>query len=462
MSVGYCPDFLDDDIDAIIDKLTVQPPPTEASRQNLEPADPDRLGSSWNGPMRHEENGDLDYENPAMSRTVDLGCLALEEQYSSLVIPPPPDESFSVQDIPIVPPVESVKEKRKKFEKSDSQGYLNSFGNQFTTEGKVTSPLTQDKKGVEVSKENESSVSDGNKENSNESTKENDMSPASVSEKLNNLLKSLSSYNQEEEESLGHFRRTSSLRLGRSSSLDVLNSIHNMEANKNSDLVTGSVRVKPKLRPKLSIERPAQREHVAIPLKTASLDRVEATKSKESGNMLNFDNTNNLKFQRTHSVDVLPTGKDEKISDDENAVSESFASLKAKLQSYRDSLLNRSLRRKKKIEAEKMDADRLSLDGDVGERKSSLTRSNSFTSLIRRSLGRAAGREFKQAAEGRSSSASRVNGSDDKADVKETHMFKEKYWNTLTTPRSNFRPNTGSSQTQVIIQSSLFTHLSKA
>lgn len=459
VSVGYCPDFLDDDIDAIIDKLTVQPPPSEASRQNHEPDDPDRLGSSWNGPMRDEVNGGLEYENPAMSRTVDLGCLALEEQYSSLVIPPPPDESFSVQDIPIVPPVESVKEKRKKFEKSDSQGYLNSFGNQFTTEGKVTSVVTEDKKDVEVSKENESSVSNDDKENINEGSKENDTSPASVSEKLNNLLKSLSSYNQEEEESLGHFRRTSSLRLGRSSSMDVLNSIHSMESNKNSDLVTGSVRVKPKLRPKLSIERPAQREQMAIPLKTASLDRVEATKSKEISNM-NFDNTNNLKFQRTHSMDVLPTGKVEKTSDDENAVSESFASLKAKLQSYRDSLLNRSLRRKKKMEAEKIDADRLSLDGDVGERKSSLTRSNSFTSLIRRSLGRAAGREFKQSAEGRSSSASRVNGSDDKADVKETHMFKEKYWNTLTTPRSNFRPNTGSSQTQVIIQPRLFTYFS--
>ncbi|XP_053399277.1 uncharacterized protein LOC123557003 isoform X4 [Mercenaria mercenaria] len=454
VSVGYCPDFLDNDIDAIIDKLTVQPPPTAESKESQEPADPDKLGNSWNGPIREEENGGMDFENVALSKTIDLGSLALEEQYSSLVIPPPPVESFAVQDILIVPPVESVKEKRKMFEKSDSKGYLQSFGKQTVTEGALTSAVTVDKKGASVSKEDKNNaISNDDEVNVDTNSTQNDSSPASVSEKLNALLKSLSSCNEEEEEALGHFRRTSSLRLGRSSSMDVLNTVQNMETNKNSDLVIGSVRVKPKLRPKLSIERPAQRGHVPIPLKTASLERVESTKTEECVSNSNFDNTNNLKFQRTHSCDVLPTNKNDKsLSDGENSVSESFASLKAKLQSYRDSLLNRSLRRKKKMTANNEDADRVSLDGDLGERKSPLTRSNSFSSLIRRSLGRAAGREFQKAAEGRSSSATRAgssSGSDDKTDSKDSHVMKDKkYWNTLTTPRSNFRPNTGTSQAQ--------------
>lgn len=145
-------------------------------------------------------------------------------------------------------------------------------------------------------------------------------------------------------------------------------------------------------------------------------------------------------------MDVLPTCTAERTSSDgENVASESFASLKAKLQSYRDTLLNRSLRRKKKVAADKSDADRVSLDGDVGEQNSPLTRSNSFSSLIRRSLGRAAGRELKKSSEGRSSSATRASK------VDEVKMKDKKYWNTLTTPRSNFRPNTGPSLTQVII-----------
>ncbi|XP_060597612.1 serine-rich adhesin for platelets-like isoform X4 [Ruditapes philippinarum] len=443
VSVGHCPDFLDDDIDAIIDKLTLQPPPTSDAKDMQESADPDKLGTSWNGPMRGQENGGMEFENAGLSKTIDLGCLALDEQYSSLVIPPPPDESYAVQDIAIVPPIESVKEKRKLFEKSDSKGYLQAFAKQVSSDGKNLS----------VSKENKNNAfSQGNGNVETDAT-QNDNSPASVSEKLNALLKSLSSSNQEEEESLGHFRRTSSLRLGRSSSVDVLNSVQNEEVSKNSDLVVGSVRVKPRLRPKLSIERPAEKGHVSIPLKTSSLERVESVRVEENDTRSNFDSASSLKFQRTHSCDVLPTDKNDKSSSDsETAVSESFASLKAKLQSYRDSLLNRSLRRKKKLAGNKDDPDRISLDGDIGERKSSLTRSNSFSSLIRRSLGRAAGREFQKAAEGRSSSATRAGstgGSDEKTDGKESHVMKDKkYWNTLTTPRSNFRPNTGSSQSQ--------------
>lgn len=451
MSVGYCPDFLDDDIDAIIGKLTLHPPPSVDPRDNQEPADADILAHIWSGPITDSEYTGMEFENGEMSETIDLGSFSLDEQYSSLIIPPPPDESLTVQDIPIVPPIESVKEKRKLFDKNDSQTYLESFANQCTSEGKTPSVVTQDKKGV--TKESKI-VSHDDKENINTNVLQTDNSPASVSEKLNALLKSLSSYSQEEEEALGHFRRTSSLRLGRSSSLDVLSTMENIPITKHTDLVTGSVRVKPKIRPKLSIERPVYTDHVAIPLKTASLDRAKNNTILADNNNTQPDvrNTSSLKVKAAHSLDVLPTGTAERTSSEgENVASESFASLKAKLQSYRDTLLNRSLRRKKKVEADKCDADRASLDGDVREQTSPLTRSNSFSSLIRRSLGRAAGRELKKSSEGRLSSATRASKVDEiKTDGKEG-MKDKKYWNTLTTPRSNFRPNTGSSVTQVII-----------
>ncbi|KAL4230083.1 Frmpd3p [Mactra antiquata] len=447
VSVGYCPDFLDDDIDAIIDKLTVQPPPTSGqSTHSQEPSDSDALGTSWNGPIREQDSDGLGFENPQMSKTIDLGSLAMDDQYSSLVIPPPPEESFAVQEIPIVPPVEFVKEKRKKFQKSDSEGYLKSFGKKDKA---GPASVTHDNKSVQGSKSEDNITVNGNanKDKNETNTNINDTSPASVSEKLNALLKSLSIHNQEEEDSLGHFRRTSSLRLGRSSSMDILDKIKNGEPTKNQDLVTGSVRVKPKIRPKLNIERLQHTDHVALPLKSSSLERdVKPVQHEEP--------ESDLKFQRAHSVDVLHPDKSDISPTDDTSVSESFASLKAKLQSYRDSLLNRSLRRKKKMEAEKGDGDRASLDGDSKvERKSSLTRSNSFSSLIRRSLGRSAGKEFKKAAEeGRSSSATRCSDTDDvKADGKDSGSLLAKdrrYWNTLTTSRSNFRPNTGSSQTQ--------------
>ncbi|XP_052791537.1 uncharacterized protein LOC128225668 [Mya arenaria] len=228
----------------------------------------------------------------------------MDEEYSSLVIPPPPDESFSLQDIDIVPaPVDCVQEKRKTFQKRDSEVYL--------------------KKTLE--------------------------------RKLNALLNSLSSYSLEEEEAMGHFRRTSSLRLGRCVSLDFLNEPRKPEVKeKNSDLVVGSVRVKTKVRPKLSIERPFQSGsgHVALPLKTNSLDRMtngEASGSEKQANHAKPASS----IRSAQSVDVLPTEKEDKSlsdrSDSDASVSESFASLKAKLQSYRDNLLNRSLRRKKKL-----------------------------------------------------------------------------------------------------------------
>lgn len=469
-SVGYCPDFLDNDIDAIIEQLTVQPPPTD-DEPNQTLTDNQQL----EGSSREKRGDSTNIEKRELSKTLDLGSLGMEEEFNSLVIPPPPEETFSIndQDIAIVPPIESVRDRKKMFEKPDSEGYVKNFGKN----DKVTSALTDTKtksvltsegskintvmsKGSEVKKKEKlNEVKKEEKDGSKAHEAQNDTSPGSVSEKLNALLKSLSTYQQEDEEALGTFRRTSSLRLGRCSSLDFLNNPKALEnAGKNNDLVTGSVRVRPRVRPKLNIDRPFVEGsgHVAVPLKTNSLDRVSNNENKVS-DQNESRVTVNPSFQRTQSVDVLPTGKSDK-SDNDNSVSESFASLKAKLQSYRDSLLNRSIRRKKKLEAGKDstvdDTAKTYEDGGV-QRKGSLTRSNSFSSLIRRSLGRSAGKEVKEKMEAAASSeVQAVVGNDAKEEIKLGGKEK-KYWNTLTTPRSTFRPNVGPNQSQVSINKNI-------
>ena len=452
-SVGECPDFLDNDIDAIIEQLTVQPPPSDIELAQSSVFE-NRMGNAT-----IDNGGDsLEFENKALSNTVDLGSLHLDEEYSSLVIPPPPDESFSNRDqeIPIVPPVESVKDRKKLFEKRDAEGYLKNFRSKDSvtalTETKLDNGDRTQSRSIPDTKQTVEEAS----RNGNDKVEQNDNSPASVSEKLNALLKSLSA--NEEEDTLGNFRRTSSLRLGRCSSLDFLNPPKAMEPGKNADLVTGSVRVRARVRPKLDMERTFQPStgQVTVPLKTNSLDRVSNDKQSHTDSN-GSGRTVKPGFHRTQSVDVLPTGNSDQgdMDNTDNTVSESFASLKAKLQSYRDSLLNRSMRRKKKLAENDSKTDS---DVEVGEgtqRRSSLTRSNSFSSLLRRSLGRSAGRDMKDQLAGRSSSETRSDkmdgAKDDGKDDGKTGSKDRKYWNTLTTPRSTFRPNIGANHTQVCI-----------
>ena len=485
MSVGYTPDFLDNDIDAIIDKLIVQPPPTDGSANGEVNeisdsdrigivSDSERLGQSWNGPVDQNE---LEYENTDLSHTVDLGALALDEQYSSLVIPPPPDESENIEEIPIVPPVESVKERRKIFENGDAKTAemsrilkanlksINSAKTELTNASakkadssvsetktkepespwgnvdKKTKPIKlKDSKVLNMFKDN--SVSDTVKNesqtivsaevvaNTGESKTEigKTESPASVSEKLNELLKSLTFYDDEDEN--GRFRRTSSLRLNRCSSLDFLPSDGKVQNKQNSTLQTGSVRVKPqRLRPalnSLNFEKPptvangGPKFHVGSETSSAS----SSANSDFSASQTHIVATSRI--PRANSYDALAP---EKTTTSENK-NDSFASLKAKLQLCRDTLLNRSLRKR----SGSVDrAERTSLDGDATQRKSSLTRSNSFSQLFKRS-----GKSQENSSSSESSST-----------VSPTRDLK--LLNTLTTPRSNFRPKTGSMQVQVII-----------
>lgn len=463
VSVGYCPDFLDQDIDAIINRLAVQPPPTtdncakEEQKDKLEDC-------SWNGSLM-----DIDVvfnrDHPELSHTIiELGSLALDEQYSALVIPPPPEESLAVQDILIVPPVESVKEKKKKFENSFSKGYKLNDVDKISDIRSIANCNTtlEGQKQISISMVGTADDSDNKKLIVDDETVSQNDSPASVSEKLNALLKSLSSY--ENDDQLGKFHRTSSLRLSHSSSLDFLTNLQNTEnKGKHAHLVTGSARVKPKVRPMLMIGKPSGIAHVKIPLKiSASLERVHSSNSNmkivnTENSLSDQENTDNSRsgqssdFQRAHSFDVLPqVNTAEKLPTAiDSPISENFAALKAKLQSYRDSLLNRSLRHKKKKAKGLAESDRLSLKGEDEQKQSSLLRSNSFSQLVQKSLGRSLVADVQN---GQASSASKISGSESvRNEVKEVgglYAKDRKVWSTLTATRSNFRPNSNMAQTQ--------------
>ena len=416
--------------------MTLQPPPTSTDTEPSTGPDlvnSNRLNDNWDEPISEQETDGLAFENTGLSKTIDLGSLGLDDHLSSLVIPPPPEESTKLEEIPIVPPVESVKERRKKFEDLSRLSASNDVNKEVQIKSVSNTKDESKLKTFYIGN------SDNHEHKADKAMKQND-SPASVSEKLNELLKSLSSYDAEDEP-VGRLRRTSSLRLGRCSSMDFLNTQSEPTNSKHSDLVTGSVRVRPpRVRAKLNMEQTFQANHESVQ-NSPNESRLEKTAKADS--------ENEIKMQRAHSCDILSTEKDDKSpkGEPESNISEGFASLKAKLQSYRDSLLNRSLRRKEKKEREGI-PDFKQTGSDNEPIKEGLTRSSSFSSLLRNSIRRSS-----KSKEGRSSSLTREDSKDDNKDKNVGSMSARdhKIWNTLITSRANFRPNAAPAQTQVCI-----------
>ncbi|XP_076446709.1 uncharacterized protein LOC143284028 isoform X2 [Babylonia areolata] len=351
-SAGHCPQVFDSDIEALIAQYYVPPPPSSSSDDD----NPSRvLSQSFSGAIRGQSN--LAGAHPPAS-----------DDISSLIIPPPPAASSThTEDEPAVPSVpRRGKERGHSGHKRSSSvdiGALRLAQQQLSEMSTTRSLDSQDLGGQTLGQDGPrapippSDLQGLNDQHSDRHIAVAAESPASVSLKLHNLLKSLPSFHpevsaEEQDEQQTHgFRRTGSLRIPRSASLDLVpgspaGQSGGSEGSGGDGGVTGKASRRTLFSGSASMGRAAGRRTVAQ--QPPSLPVVSAGPAKDP--------------EKTQP----PTP------------SENFASLKAKLKDYRDQLLRRaSLSRKH------------SSDPDLTER-SSLKRSNSFSRLLGQ-LGRRRG-----------------------------------------------------------------------
>lgn len=327
--------------------MTIPPPPDSPTKQSdSEDQSVPSLFSTWNGPMTLPPQVPIDKTLQSSSGS----SLTLDEKYASLVIPPPPGEaseqfdslvippppgtaSESLEQITIVPPVSSTETetKKKKSRHRRSSSLDTAFLNKFNqTDGSPTeSPDSSSTKAVPPTSLNThpTSPTEGKK-----LTPKDFESPATVSERLNILLQSMPNFSSESVQNVqgqGHrpFRRTSSLRLTKSSSQELTESLNKYHTGSNSSLQN---------------EHSPKQEVMA----SAGSEPPVTNKPVQSSQEPQLSSKYSRHLRRTHSFDVLPSR--EKSSDGDNVSvssrtsSDAFSSLKAKLQSYKDFLLSRS------------------------------------------------------------------------------------------------------------------------
>ncbi|XP_055959064.1 uncharacterized protein LOC126829506 [Patella vulgata] len=326
-SVGNCPDFLDNDIDELIARFTVPPPPSESDTDNTTSSN--TTSHQWTDTSSHF-------------------C-----DFTKLIIPPPPSvNTLSEENIPIVPPVDEAKQKRKMFRhKRSSSIDIGSLQKAKEILYAKTHSLDSKQSTDEVQRSTDPPVNFGGE--FYPVTGSVAESPATVSDKLNKLLHSLPRVGSFHDT----FVRTGSLKLSRSSSLDT---------------VAKSGTPPPPF------------------IRTTSLRSVNILQGMQ---------------QRSNSLDIKPkTPKHDhlrlipkahsfdSVKSQSNDSSSTIASIKAQLQSCRDMLLSRSKKSPKSVTSAKNSDDSSSNvdstqsdDSGTSEsvsRKSSLRRSNSFTQLI--------------------------------------------------------------------------------
>ncbi|XP_071086775.1 uncharacterized protein [Haliotis cracherodii] len=340
-SVGHCPDFFDNDIDELIARFTVPPPPSEIDSESSDP-----LAQTWHGARP---------KNPLEQATLDMKMV--EDEFASLIIPPPPESSTaSTDDIPVVPPVSDAKAetKRKKFRhKRSSSVDVSSLqlAKDFLATNKsksVDSSQPGDKnadKSVHRQLEPPSSLGQIGKV-SGKRTGIAAESPATVSEKLNSLLASLPR--------VEGASWTGSLRLHRSSSLDILASAE-------------SAMLKPGQQKAASLR-------VMVPKRASSVDRTPLSQLF------------NPPEERQKPVILMAQSFDsvKKPSKKDSEGSEHFASLKAKLKACKDDLVQKSNRSSFRLKKNKSESSENVSKEKVEEGKSSLRRSGSFSDLVAR------------------------------------------------------------------------------
>ncbi|KAL5011946.1 hypothetical protein ScPMuIL_010497 [Solemya velum] len=441
-SVGHCPDFLDSDIDAFIAKMSVPPPPGTEPVTTKEKKDDGNSFSSSNGAiaMPHLE----DSSNFCSS---DLDDLFGDETFSALVIPPPPgDSASSLENIQIVPPISSLAEVNKKLKKKKlHSSSMDSLEPKPTSSSKLPddseNPLTNmPHAGMFYSKMKHKTLPKSFSSQFPVSVFDSDSikdveSPATVSEKLNSLLKSMQDSEDisNEAPSIG---RTTSLRLKRSASSD----LGSTKSFASDNSVTQSQ--------ELSITRSSSQERGG----TSSGQTTPSSLHFSNGQQIGGNYSRHLR--RAQSDETI-LGNSSSVSENpaSKAASETLSALKMKLQSYRDRLLHRSdsLRKYEKQSA--------TADTSKETETHQLHRSNSFSLGIRMMQEKSSLNKNSSNLQETSRSASDQQLVSNNAienqgqtnsvwsgtlnDKKSTMM-----WNTLSVPRSSFRPLT-SNQPQV-------------
>ncbi|XP_048772216.2 uncharacterized protein LOC125678112 isoform X7 [Ostrea edulis] len=426
VSVGATPDFFDSDIDQLIAQLTIPPPPS--SDESVEQVD--HLAHTWSGPETVE------------STEEEFNVEAFEVDLESLVIPPPPGmASVSLDKISIVPPVTFISDDNEnksnrgshrrsssvdnfffKFPK-DEHNHKNDDNNdkkeEFLKSGSerkssATHCSKTDASEDELSNSIKSNYNDEcEKATSNTSGKnnqEND-SPGSVSEKLNTLLQMIPSLVQKSDNENDYsWRRTSSLRLSKPVP---------MYDKDKMNLPNGLVKTE------VTNKKPDKANSVLSPVQVVKSSQEEKQKKGE----VTVSSKYSRHLRRTNSFDI-PAKDEASEKESEKAVTDGFSSLKAKLQSYRDYLLNKSNNSKKerKVEEKKEDGP--------------LRRSNSFTlSYLRRRNSSSDSDDQKSGNDVAPNKSKRrekklKEKAEDKDDKKTPAL-----WNQLAAPRS-FRPHT--------------------
>ncbi|KAH9519888.1 FERM and PDZ domain-containing protein 4 [Bulinus truncatus] len=292
-SIGNCPDFLDDDIDALIAQFTIPPPPSSADSRNL----------SGGGQFLSSLSG---------TSQVDL---------SHLIIPPPPssttplfeDSPLNLLDSGHVKPKTVPRHKRSS---SLDLQFMQRAGDQLDAKTRSKS-LDANQNNIHSSKP--VPPPDLNVESTKSELDMSGESPATVSQKLFSLLQSLPNFspdilNNDSASSSRLHHRSSSLDLtasqadfpfSSSSSMRTFNSVGNFSSH------SSSLRLKPSSRKALS--------QSFEPLSKAATVR-----------------------ERSYSETRHGASSGQSPSKNSPSGSDSFASLKAKLKDYRDYLLNRS------------------------------------------------------------------------------------------------------------------------
>lgn len=351
-----------------------------------------RLGVNWPSfvlqVLSHSFSGAIG--GPLNSRP--HGSADDDDDFSSLIIPPPPPSSSTPQaeEVAVVPPVpKEAREKRRHFRHKRSSsvdiGSLNLAKQQLQEAEKRRSLDLQDsRKGEGGSIRRPTPPHDLSGVDQRFDCDSHDglsaESPATVSMRLHNLLKSLPNFAPEAalaDQQQAPFFRTGSLRIYRSASCELTGGTgagrdQQKSGNEAARAFTG---------------KPTSRTFFSG---TASLGRNSGRRAVSHEHLISGVGGGSVGGGVGSKAGDSHSGQQQQQQ--QQTPAESFASLKAKLKDYRDHLLKRaSLSRKASDES-------VSEGGDRKAGKSSLRRSNSFSRLLSQLSGRRGSRSLDSAA----------------------------------------------------------------